>query len=120
MDRSTAPFEVGDKVVCVDGVGNNWVVKGTKYTCAGCFYCPHSEKWNMAILEFPSIGKFRNGCDCRWEAGERYITAHARRFRKINPYQSSVSRELAERAVESIGDGQDLKPVKVKEVEVNG
>lgn len=40
---------------------------------------------------------------------------YASRFRKINPYQSSVSRSLAERAVESIGDGQDMKPVK-KEV----
>lgn len=116
MDRSIRPFEVGDEVVCVKPCG--CLLRGIKYIVHKLMICKKCGIWYIAHTPTSDINRKDKFPCCKDHVsltdGFRY--AKASHFRKINPYQSSVSRELAERAVESIGDGQDLKPVKVKEV----
>lgn len=111
MDRSTAPFEVGDKVVSLKHFESH----------KGMLAVPKkNQTLTVRTVEFdPDFGgfwvlRFFEIKNPRFDYHQGFIEGRfsAKWFRKINPYQSSVSRELAERAVESIGDGQDLKPVK--------
>lgn len=116
MDRSTAPFEVGDEVVCVDESGVTKLKNGSTYIVKDIIRCSRCRRWYVGYASADcAIPDDR--CLCGAPISTlAYSYAKSSRFRKTNPYQSSVSRELAERAVESIGDGQDMKPVKEKEV----
>lgn len=115
MDRSTAPFMIGDEVVSLKTFrkGEDLLEvpkKDQRLTVRTIeFDTNYGGFWVLRFFEIKNPPRvYKQG----------FIEARfaAKWFRKISPYQSSVSRSLAEIAVDSIGDGQDMKPVKVKEV----
>lgn len=117
MDNSTAPFEIGDRVVAIEdkisSMKTNSFKKGDEFTILGVIQCHKCETWLVDIGFTTSFSSGHQPCMSIFPGNVVY--SNHRYFRKINPYSNSITEQLAKEALESIGDGQDMKPVK-KEV----
>lgn len=114
MENNTAPFEVGDEVVCVDDSFpdgdayfdmSKYIKKGGKYSVFGVEKAP-CKCWliDVGIRDNNSpdgwvLCTFCN--DIYWESGP-VAWVSASRFRKILPYSKSLSQELAQQALKEI------------------
>lgn len=117
MDRTTAPFMIGDEVVSLKTFrkGEDLLEvpkKDQRLTVRTIeFDTNYGGFWVLRFFEIknPPRDYIQGFIEARFAA---------KWFRKINPYQSSVSRELAEKALDTVKDNQDVVPVR-KEVEVD-
>lgn len=104
MENNTAPFEVGDEVVCVDNTnytisshiiplkkGNTYPVLRIRQCLCGLW------KIDVGIMVAPT--SLSSACACRRLAPDRRWWFNATRFKKTNPYSQSLSQELAQQAL---------------------
>lgn len=123
MDNSLPPFNVGDEVVCVDSCfENDGLIKDARYIVSRIFQCRKCKTWYVSVGLLTKTT--RNEARCCGEVYEESFYTRTdilfdhKAFRRITPYQNSVSRSLAEQALKDSGDSrQDMKPER-KEVEV--
>lgn len=122
MGNDKAPFEVGDKVVCLKSSGVSMgcqAIKGNIYTVAGLWQCPKCGDKKILIKELVPNCHPTDSCCVAYsmKSSGIYCMGSYRYFAPVNPYSNSVSKELAEKAM-NIGDGAD-QPIKIKEPVLN-
>lgn len=113
MSANTPPFEIGEEVVCIKK--GSW--SDLEYGEAAPYYNQHytvrecilfHNGWNIRLAEV--INPPRDYAEGVMEA-----MFHSSHFRRIPPYQNSVSKELAEKAMTNPIEVD--QPIKVKEVQ---
>lgn len=118
MANDNGPFHSGQKVVCLktspcrDGLQ---FLKDSVYTVRTCRKCSCG-KWIIQVEELCFSKRFFIIL-CHMRDTDNYAGGQAKHFAPLNPYSNSVSKELADKAM-NVGDGAD-QPIKIKELETS-
>lgn len=108
MSSNNQPFYVGQKVVCVKNHSEHVIKEGEVFNITGIE--ERCCRW-VVTIGVKSILPYSECANCGRlypSQKERFFSEYL--FAPINPYQSDVTKELAEKAL-SVGDSVD-QPVK--------
>lgn len=100
MNNNNAPFYVGQRVVCVSGIGS--LVKNERYTVSSCLFCNKCKIWYTTVFELSPRGGFECKCGCLLEERPKNRGALSSRFAPIDERTVSIPESLKEQAEEMI------------------